>query len=504
MKFHFYTSDAASRYREGALESLVYPRGHVITFRYRELHVAQRIRNYAVAENGAVKLPWFRRSAIIIYAETRSIESTTRLSVDDINNFEEIKNRLLNPSDPFSAIFINKLSESEKTIFKEQSLVPCSAGIKEFIINTFNKVIDGPCIHEPALFKDVLLRPETELLLGKHPVGPGLAHLNRLLLEDIFPLELQKRQAFLFFPLRHARLLKIWKRGNVFYASLKLQDYVVYEPGHQTTIQNAIEKSGTNPPTKNIDSSGYGGDFLGISKKTLIPVVPQKNQIAEDNAWQTTTNELSQSAILNRTVFHRVRGFYRQGGFWSRNQEKLVTPKTTNNESFYRLSMARNYILKVLTFAPHVNQIDRAKQPVYEVVSQTDDGYVITPKEIRVSSSYNEDCILIACKRVLVSTLAPIDFKKKMDAGEGEKPEVSFLTHVEVPRYILLLFILLGGAGTALLSVGPDFITAFCDLMTWNIKPLDAAQFAVVSKGAGAFLIILAGYVTFRKLPAGK
>jgi hypothetical protein len=39
------------------------------------------------------------------------------------------------------------------------------------------------------------LRPETTDLIKQSPTAPALAHLNRLLLEDAYPLELSRNQS---------------------------------------------------------------------------------------------------------------------------------------------------------------------------------------------------------------------------------------------------------------------------------------------------------------------
>ena len=158
--------------------------------------------------------------------------------------------------------------------------------------------------------------------------------------------------------------------------------------------------------------------------------------------------------------------------------------------------------------AVHIDQRDTTKQPVIEVYSQSGDGFVVTPESISVSSSYNEDRIFIACKRMLDNTFAPLVLRKKQDLGDGAKewdvPEASLFIDVGPSMSVVLLFILLAGAGRILISIGPDFVTSMFGLMVWNINWLDAAQYSAICKGFGGLLVILAGYVAVRKLPIGK
>jgi hypothetical protein len=60
------------------------------------------------------------------------------------------------------------------------------------LVKNLNQVISGPSIYEKARFSHVVLRPETERLMRQNPSGERLARLNKLLLEDAYPGELQK------------------------------------------------------------------------------------------------------------------------------------------------------------------------------------------------------------------------------------------------------------------------------------------------------------------------
>ena len=53
-------------------------------------------------------------------------------------------------------------------------------------------MLSGPSLYDPARFRNVVLRPETEQLLKQNPGGQQLARLNKLLLEDAYPTELEK------------------------------------------------------------------------------------------------------------------------------------------------------------------------------------------------------------------------------------------------------------------------------------------------------------------------
>ncbi len=60
------------------------------------------------------------------------------------------------------------------------------------MVQVLNKIIGEPSIDQDKRFQGILLRPETTDLRKGSPAGPGLSRLNRLLLEDAYPLELSR------------------------------------------------------------------------------------------------------------------------------------------------------------------------------------------------------------------------------------------------------------------------------------------------------------------------
>jgi hypothetical protein len=68
--------------------------------------------------------------------------------------------------------------------------------VKRIIVARLNEVMGGTNFHTPALFEDVTIRWRTEDLLQLNPTGPNLKYLNRLMLEDLCPEELARRQNY--------------------------------------------------------------------------------------------------------------------------------------------------------------------------------------------------------------------------------------------------------------------------------------------------------------------
>ena len=69
-----------------------------------------------------------------------------------------------------------------------------SSGVLPILVTAFNRVIGEPCIYEPARFQGVALRPETSDQIRQGATVPNRVSLNRMLLEDAYPVELLRNQ----------------------------------------------------------------------------------------------------------------------------------------------------------------------------------------------------------------------------------------------------------------------------------------------------------------------
>jgi hypothetical protein len=60
------------------------------------------------------------------------------------------------------------------------------------MVKSLNSIIQGPLIYDDLCFRCVDLRPGLRKMLEEDMQGEDLALLNRLLLEDAYPLEIPK------------------------------------------------------------------------------------------------------------------------------------------------------------------------------------------------------------------------------------------------------------------------------------------------------------------------
>lgn len=97
------------------------------------------------------------------------------------------------PSNAVSAFLWQSLSKQDQTVLTNyQPSALSSNQAQAVVVQALNKIIWGPSIYESKRFQGISLRPETTDLTKEVPTGPSTARLNRLLLEDAYPLELSK------------------------------------------------------------------------------------------------------------------------------------------------------------------------------------------------------------------------------------------------------------------------------------------------------------------------
>jgi peroxiredoxin len=126
--------------------------------------------------------------------EHKDVSSST-FSADEIKDLSGLINRLRGRSDPASAFLWTSFSKSEQSsLASYQPLSPSSRAAEEIVVQEFQKLIVGPGLYKVKRFKGVALRPETIDLIKQGPTGARLVRLNRLLLEDAYPLELSRNQ----------------------------------------------------------------------------------------------------------------------------------------------------------------------------------------------------------------------------------------------------------------------------------------------------------------------
>src|SRR5690348_17293794 len=119
--------------------------------------------------------------------------SATSIATSGIIDPAAFAGKLANSPDGVSEFLRSRLQDPVKA---DLAHYPASGDqaktVLAALVKDLNQVIGGAAIYDEARFRKVVLRPETEHLLGRDVSGQQLARLNKLLLEDAYPGELAK------------------------------------------------------------------------------------------------------------------------------------------------------------------------------------------------------------------------------------------------------------------------------------------------------------------------
>jgi hypothetical protein len=117
----------------------------------------------------------------------------TSVSSGNITDPAALAGKLASAPDPMSLFLRSRMEDSLKASLAAYSASATDAkAVISALVKYLNEAVAGPSIYEQAHLTGVTLRAETRRLLREQPHGQLLARLNKLLLEDAYPQELQK------------------------------------------------------------------------------------------------------------------------------------------------------------------------------------------------------------------------------------------------------------------------------------------------------------------------
>src|ERR1019366_1394709 len=167
--------------------------------------------------------------------------------------------------------------------------------LKSNLVQNLNRIITGGCIYEKERFQKVQLGLDTKALLAQSPRGEDLARLNRLLLEEAYPLELSGkekgtlalRRQLLSIDEAIKALRKEMLRGDtnqVAAHSLKLAEFQrsLFDDVHNTF--QALSTQDNRAPLSVADLPPALHDrFVGVTGKYLLMVYPKEDVWKREN-----------------------------------------------------------------------------------------------------------------------------------------------------------------------------------------------------------------------------
>lgn len=224
--------------------------------------------------------------------------SSPMFSVDDIANLPSLATNLYQKAEGVSAFLSGRLKEPDRQAlgaYVNSKTNPDD--LKSNLVQYLNRIVAGQCIYETNRFQKVELGPDTKILLAQSqsPQGEALACLNRLLLEDAYPLGLSGNEKALFALRRQllsAReaiegLRKEMLSGDpqrVTASSLKLAEFQRSLFNDVRDTFQALRSQDNRAPLSVADLPEALHDrFVGVTGKYLLMVYPKEDLWKREN-----------------------------------------------------------------------------------------------------------------------------------------------------------------------------------------------------------------------------
>ncbi len=215
-------------------------------------------------------------------------------TADDIVDLPSLATNLCQKTNSVSAFLNGQLEEPVRQALEAYSKANPKR-LKAKLVQNLNRIIAGQSIYETNRFQKVELGPDTKILLARKPQGEALVCLNRLLLEDAYPLGLSGNEKALFALRRQlisARqaieaLRKEMSSGDgvrVAANALKLGEYQrsLFNDVHDTF--EALRNQDNRAPLSVADLPQALHDrFVGVTGKYLLMVYPKEDLWKREN-----------------------------------------------------------------------------------------------------------------------------------------------------------------------------------------------------------------------------
>jgi hypothetical protein len=135
-----------------------------------------------------------------MFVEALGQHASSTLSVGDFVELPSLSSKLNQPADPVSDYLKGQFSAPAREILQNH-LDPNSDAtlLRTTLAQELNRIIQSPSLYDARRFASVALRPESRQLLAQAPQRDAVARLNKMLLEDAYPLEISRNE-FNFLP----------------------------------------------------------------------------------------------------------------------------------------------------------------------------------------------------------------------------------------------------------------------------------------------------------------
>ncbi|MEO6184327.1 MAG: PTS transporter subunit EIIC [Verrucomicrobiota bacterium] len=208
-----------------------------------------------------------------------------KLSASDFKDLPSFSSELNQETNAVSVFLRQQLSAESTSILNQGHSSPSQ--LDQTLVKDLNAVILSPSLYNETRFSGVVLRDVTKQLLERNPQGKDLGRMNRLLVEDAYPLQIERKATswdILVAP--YLQLLQIPVTATFGLLALFACFFVAYDLGKQlkqeaivsATMATAVflmTQINLKDLTFNMDGLGSKGLFTAILI-ALITVRVQK------------------------------------------------------------------------------------------------------------------------------------------------------------------------------------------------------------------------------------
>jgi hypothetical protein len=333
----------------------------------------------------------------------------------------------------------------------------------------------------------------------------------------------ERNKDFDFLPIRKIKTVRLFPKGLAIYIDFKFGDFINYGPENdetQRTLWHQFFKSLPNRPWPSAEKSGRKKEdsegYFAMWKPIGNPEFPAKCGIPLE-AWENLIRRLNKTNDLKDSTFFQILGFYMIKRILSipgvnlnmplpvlgRLSEVSLRSKDNSYDSIYPLPMGKSVVLKLLfsrpTYDAHVGDSRRT----LEVKTGTESFAGVSKSIINSESRYNEERIVLVCKRVFDSFMSPVSIEQQNET-DIQAPKPFLLTRIKVPKRIVSFVIIGVMLSTVLVGLDVDMVNLIggwifpehSKLIIDNAKTLSA-----IAKFLAPIPVGLSAFYAFRRLP---
>ena len=318
---------------------------------------------------------------------------------------------------------------------------------------------------------------------------------------------------FDFLPIRKIRTVRIFPEGHAMYVDFKFGDFVNFGSVGDETQKKSWSEFFLNLPSrpwppfersgrKKEESEGY---FL-LWNEANNPSFTTSSPVAHE-AWENLVHRLNSTNDLTDSTFFQILGFYRMKKSCSPEypfSEVPIVPQDNCYDSVYPLPMGKSAVLKLLFSRPTFDRKALNSRRTLELKYEKEAFAGASKSQVHSDSRYNEERIVLVCKRVFDSFLSPVSIEQKDEPSSVQAPKPFLLITVQVPRFIVFGVVLGVLLSTIMVALDADSIKflgsmlfpACADYFERNAKTISA-----LVKAISPIPISISAYLAFRKLP---